>query len=303
MPEPKKHTADDLVALIRAKYSGTAYVVLEQVADGTGGNCSSWVDAAVFSVWPSNGIWRAAFEVKVSRADLLKELANPKKNQWAREHFDFFWYVVAPGVAKDDEIPTGCGLLAVHGDGLKIVKQAPRREKVKTDNTIVASFARSLDKERERLKYAARREAVESDGTYREAVKWMDGARKYIRGCNEYHHAGSAEEVFDLLVKCGQAGSPSAADNEQVQAALSRFQDHVVEFLLNVAPLAANVLNARDEAGEFVIGRWGGHGARTAEALKSILKPKRRLGSGSRNQNREFVEARKIIAKAAKGDG
>jgi hypothetical protein len=296
----KTYTSAELVAMLRAKYSGSAYVVLEQVANGTGSYCDSWIDATVFSLWPSNGIWRAACEVKVSRADFLKELSQPNKNQWAREHFDFFWYVVAPGVAKDDEIPTGTGLMTVRGGGLSIVKQAPRRENTSTDNELIASFARSLDKERERFVKDSLREAMEGHRDYCEARHFRDGCTRYLRECDSWCHPGSADEVYQALHDATRDKSPLAAEAEHVQRCLEMFHDRVQRFLLDVAPFAANILNARDEAGEFIVKRWGGRDDKSIESLKRVLKQR-----GRRNSNRDDakmqIAVREMLSAADSG--
>lgn len=268
----RQYTANQLSAMIRSKYSGSAYAVLEQVANGTGNRCGSWVDAVVFSLWPSNGIWRAACEIKVSRADFLKEMSQPNKNQWAREHFDFFWYIVAPGVAKEDEIPTGTGMMVVRGEGLSVVKQAPRREDAKTDSSLVASFARSLDKERERFVKERLREAIEQDSDYRKAMLFKSGCERYLRECNVYCHPESGDEVYEKLQESMRNQSPLAAEADHVLQCLSSFHDRVVSFCLGIAPLAADVLNARDEAGEFVVKAWGGKDEKAIATMREIIK-------------------------------
>lgn len=82
--------AKELVDLIRKRYHTAKdgfnpAVVLEQVPDGTGMFQGRWIDVAVFQMWASKGLTRAAFEVKVSRSDFLSELQNPEKHQWCKE--------------------------------------------------------------------------------------------------------------------------------------------------------------------------------------------------------------------------
>lgn len=301
MNEKKKYTAADLVGLIRCKYSGNAYTVLEQVADGTGGGCGSWIDAAVFSLWPSKGIWRAACEVKVSRADFLNELSNPNKNEWARKHFDFFWYVVAPGVAKDDEAPTGCGVMTVRGGGLSIVKQAPRREDVKTDKWVIASFARSLDKERERFKKDGLREAIESDRTYLEAKGWKEAGERFLKDRGEYCYGYDANEIYAELSKAANGKTPESHDAEHMLYVLGSLQDNVIQFLQQVAPLAGSLLNARDEAGEYIVGRWGSRDDGSIESLRAAIKNNGN-SRPSRKDARHKLATRQLLQAGTQGE-
>lgn len=297
MSKNTTHSAADLVAMIRGKYSGNAYVVLEEVADGTGAYAQSWIDAAVFSLWPSKGLWRAACEVKVSRQDFLSELSSPEKNQWAREHFDFFWYVVAPGVAKEDEIPAGTGMMTVRGNGLSITKHAPRRDDVKTDASIIASFARSLDKERERFRRDGIREALENDQDYQRAKFWQEGAERYIKSCDEYCHPSSPDEVYEKLLHVAREKSPDAVAADHSLRVLGKFQADLVNFLHDIAPLAAHLLNARDETGRFIIDAYGGKDEKTMDALRAMLKTRKgRKQSWCSEADKIELETRELLS-------
>jgi hypothetical protein len=296
--EVKKFTATELVAMIRAKYSGNAYAVLEQVAAGTGAGANSWIDAAVFSLWPSAGIWRAACEVKVSRADWLKELSTPSKNEWAREHFDYFWYVAAPGVAKDDECPMGCGLMVVRGNGLSISKQAPRRDSVTTDAWIVASFARSLDKERERFVRDSLKDAKENDHDFREGRLYVEAVKKYFKRMGTYCHPDTVDELVEKLEEVATSDDTKSerVEADHVLKVLGTLQSNVLDFILEVAPLAAHLLNARDEAAEFIVNKYGRRDECSLESLKSVLKRKGDLHG--KKATRTKIAARELISEA-----
>lgn len=291
----KKFTAADIVSMLRVKYSD-AYVVLEQVAAGTGAGVNSWIDAAIFSLWPSKGIWRAACEVKVSRADFLGELSRPSKNDWAREHFDYFWYVVAPGVAKDDEIPSGTGLMTVRGGGLSVVKQAPLREDVTTDKYIIASFARSLDKERQRFLDQSLHDAIEKHPRFVEAKSWIDGAQRFIKSCGDYCHPKSADDVFEKLTALARDKSPDAVAADHAAKVLGAFQDHVLHFLLDIAPLANSVLNARDETGKFLVREYQCRDMKSVDELKkAVRKRPKRYDRDYREGHKRDMESRELL--------
>ncbi len=76
-------------------------------------------------LWPSGKFTRYAFEVKVRRSDFLHELDTPDKRKWAMDISNEFWFVCAPGVAKPEEIPEGCGLM-VCSKNAKILRKIVR---------------------------------------------------------------------------------------------------------------------------------------------------------------------------------
>ena len=75
-----------------------------------------YIDAFAINLWPSKNHRRIAYEIKVSRADFLKELKTPEKRAWAIEISHQFYFVAPAGIIKLEEIPAGCGLLEVIDD-------------------------------------------------------------------------------------------------------------------------------------------------------------------------------------------
>lgn len=91
---------------------GQEWAVLFELRSNTGlAQEPRYVDVFALNLWPSKKHWRVAYEVKATRADFLRELAKPQKRAWAMDIAHEFWFVCAPGVARKEEIPTGCGLL------------------------------------------------------------------------------------------------------------------------------------------------------------------------------------------------
>ena len=66
-------------------------------------------------------------EIKVSRADLLSDLRKPGKGQAYRALASQCWYVVRAGVAGLDDVPTEFGLMESTGEGLSVLRPAPRK--------------------------------------------------------------------------------------------------------------------------------------------------------------------------------
>jgi hypothetical protein len=91
---------------------------------------TQYLDAFALNHWPSKKHWRVAYEVKISRNDFLRELKTPEKRNWGVSIANEFFFVCAPGVARPEEIPTGCGLLEANKDGTKLKRTvvAPQRD-------------------------------------------------------------------------------------------------------------------------------------------------------------------------------
>ena len=70
-------------------------------------------------------------EIKVSRADLLGDLRIPAKREAYLGLAQQVYYVLAPGIATPDEVPTSCGVMAelpaADGGGLVLLRAAPAR--------------------------------------------------------------------------------------------------------------------------------------------------------------------------------
>ncbi len=66
-------------------------------------------------------------EIKVSRADLRADLRRAAKGQAYLALCSQCWYVVTPGIADPAELPPQYGLMVVDGQGLQVLRPAPRR--------------------------------------------------------------------------------------------------------------------------------------------------------------------------------
>ncbi len=69
----------------------------------------------------------AAFEIKVSRADLLGDLRRPAKAAAYRALSSQCWYVLQRGIAALEEIPTAFGVLWADEAGFETARPAPVR--------------------------------------------------------------------------------------------------------------------------------------------------------------------------------
>jgi hypothetical protein len=114
---------------------------------GWGKGSEQRLDAFAMEEWPSKGLLRYAYEVKVSRADFLREMKDPTKRRQALYYSNEFAFVTPPGIVKPEEVPLDCGLVEVHGDGLtdwKVKVPAPRRDGFAPSWLFFAAVARHL---------------------------------------------------------------------------------------------------------------------------------------------------------------
>lgn len=143
-------TSDLMRSLIARRHGGEdkRWALFFELRNGTGfARGDRYLDALAMDTWPSGGLLRIAYEIKISRGDFLRELAQPEKRAWGVEISNQFWFVCAPDVAKIEEIPEGCGLLVATkgGDKLRAVKQAQHRECRDLDMLEVAAILRAAD--------------------------------------------------------------------------------------------------------------------------------------------------------------
>ena len=101
------------------------------------------IDAFAVACWASLKYERHAFEVKVSRADLRNELANPYKRSAAVGLSNRFYFVLAAGIDwLDLPMPEDCGVMVAHSRGITIARKAPHRDVPPLPAPVVASLVR-----------------------------------------------------------------------------------------------------------------------------------------------------------------
>jgi hypothetical protein len=87
-------------------------------------------------------LWLAGIEIKVTRSDWRKEVAEPEKAAEIQKYCRY-WNVAAPkGVVPVDEVPENWGLLEIDGRGVNTTKAAPRLECEPPDMLFVAAILR-----------------------------------------------------------------------------------------------------------------------------------------------------------------
>lgn len=200
----EKMKAPDIVQAIRDRFADRQrYAVLTELARSTGfAYRATWIDVAVLNLWPSDGLLRCAYEVKVSRSDFIREIENPKKNEWARECFHEFSFVTAPGVVKsEDEIPEGAGWYVVGKGGMRRKKIAQRRSSPKLDDNLLAAIARSISKDAEVIAKEIAAEDKAKDRDYAAGVACRQAVCEFLASRGIYMNGSTLESVRADLEK------------------------------------------------------------------------------------------------------
>lgn len=121
-------TAAQIVSRLRKRFEPPEWVLMEEFHNATGANSTHRFDGLAFNVWPSRGMVRVGLEVKVSRSDFARELANHDKRAAIEKHCHEVYFAVAKGVCEPREVPEPWGLLVEHGDTLKCMVKPKFRD-------------------------------------------------------------------------------------------------------------------------------------------------------------------------------
>jgi hypothetical protein len=119
------HTERSMLSLLRARHAaknsgnGPEWAYMEHVRNAAGFKATRTADAMALGLWPSRGHELHGFEVKVSRGDWRRELAEPDKAEGWCQVVDRWWIVAPAGVVPKEELPVGWGLLETTDRGGK----------------------------------------------------------------------------------------------------------------------------------------------------------------------------------------
>ncbi len=294
----KQYTSAELIQLLRKKY-GVAVIAngnnqaifLEQVANATGFSAGRWIDAAVFEMWPSKGLTRRAFEVKISRNDFMRELSQPEKYKWCLQYFHEFWYVAPKGVIEVEELPQGAGWLYPAGTHLNIARAASYNRTPDLDDTILASFLRSAHKEIEGVVKREKATFMQNDEGYLRAKRYEKATDRFLEqrhARNWYMQKDSEEAIFKALEEATM-DKQLKEDKDHLQGIADTFQSQISELFNLMAVIAAKGLIARDNMGGYIVERWGNPDALDKDSVKK-LKSTYQLKSDALIANiREFI--------------
>lgn len=139
--------AEHIRAAIRNRYSDSRqYAVAEEVGLTTGYSHRR-IDMIIVDCYGSNGFRIDGIEIKVSTADLRRELQDPEKHLAFFDKIDYFTLAVPQGVAEPliESIPQKWGILIVNEDGTTRYKRRPLAlEDKKSDGAVPRGFMAEL---------------------------------------------------------------------------------------------------------------------------------------------------------------
>lgn len=156
-----------MLDLLHREYEGgrsdlaPPYVLIEEVAPGTGfSGPNRYADVVALSTWPSRGLTLEGFELKASKADLRRELADPSKHHAVARYCDEWSLVVyRRSILEGLEIPPDWGLWCVDdetGEKLELIRKPAKRTPDPWPRSFVCSLVRNAHMQSPRAAFIAR---------------------------------------------------------------------------------------------------------------------------------------------------
>ncbi len=147
----------DIIKRLFERYSTEKFQCFSELRLGSGyGFHERRIDFLVIDCAPSRGNRITAFEVKISRADFRKDVANEKKQRGAKLYSNEFYFIAPKGVIPLNEVPDWAGLQEVtevesstgrHYYSITTLMPAPYREKWRPSWPLMVSIARNAYKQ------------------------------------------------------------------------------------------------------------------------------------------------------------
>ncbi len=141
--EPAKPiTAKQIRVALRGTFAPPAWRIFDEVGNGTGRDLTNWLDCVAVGIWPSVGQELVGVEIKVSKADLKREIDNPAKTEAMMKYMDRFYLACPANIAGADDVPRTWGLINVWESRTRIVKKAPALTPQPLDRSLLAALLR-----------------------------------------------------------------------------------------------------------------------------------------------------------------
>lgn len=134
-------TSADILAKLDERFPSPEWATFGELRDLAGFAAHRTIDFFAMHTWASKGFRRVAVEVKVSRADFMREIEDPSKREPWIVRSNEFYFAVPTGLVKPDEVPEECGLFEC-GKTLRRTKVAMQRKL--SDDSLSPSFVAVL---------------------------------------------------------------------------------------------------------------------------------------------------------------
>jgi len=208
----------DIWQALKDRYPAPEYATFFEVANGVGAHKRRYVDALVMSLFPSRGLDIHGFEIKIERADWLREKKDPDKAELIASYCDFWWLVIDDEkIVKQEEIPLTWGLLLLKGKTLRQVKKPDRLEVKALDRSFVASILRRADEYAKKLLSEDKALNKQYDQGYKEGREHEKNDKDHQLECVKREHNRLKEALDEfrkesgLEIKPWQGGNVGAA--------------------------------------------------------------------------------------------
>lgn len=145
-------TADEIKAILAKRHSSLLRWICVTELPTTTSVYSALRIIDVFAmalIQSLNNYERIAYEIKISRADWLSELRNPRKRAAAMSLSNRFFFVLVHGIYKKGDLPKDdCGILEItSGKQIKLIRRAKRRKVKPMPLGFIAALARRIKQE------------------------------------------------------------------------------------------------------------------------------------------------------------
>ena len=195
-----KFEAEDIYLLLKERFSDSRqWLCASEVSNTTGGGARR-LDYVAANCYPSEGFGIHAFEVKISKSDLRRELATPDKHNLFFDDIDYY-SIVAPDYVLDKEycalVPKNWGIYKAysgHGIGPNTLKayRKPLALHDERDRKIRRGFAFSMIR------------AMGTCAAFKDKIKLNDMLRAsfqdgYAKGKCEATHGVDYEKLYNEM--------------------------------------------------------------------------------------------------------
>jgi len=145
-------SSDVIACLMQYMFAGTSWAVVKELKPSVGfAGENRRLDLFAIECAPSKGMPKHAVEIKVSRADWLREVKQPLKRRMGMAISNYFWIAAPAGIVNPEELPHHIGLLEIPDDwreqqrwgfGWLVKHPAEHRDAVRPTWSLVASLLR-----------------------------------------------------------------------------------------------------------------------------------------------------------------
>lgn len=225
-------TAADVVTAVRRRYGaeqdniGPEWAALDELTSGAWG-MNRRADLFLVRAWAGRpkGHERIVVEVKVSRADLRAELADPTKLEAFSRHAHRTFFATPAGLVKDtDDLGPGVGLIEVlpHGGTRETRKSVRRPDPEPLPEQLVVEVFR-----RARAEARARTAAAGDPAAQVVALTAQLAAARRAEHTAREAARRDAQRLRDWLTRLSEhGGAPCVCGTANLRAARDRYRGH-----------------------------------------------------------------------------